>query len=175
MLLPDSARTDSWRDRFEGRWFPLVFGLFLGLCLIKFGNPVVLDHRIDPPVSLDDWLSQPWPARWANAILLALGLSAVIAAKDRVLRAFASLPPWVWAGPLAWFGWQIISAASSIDPSLTRQTLPQFAGIVGCFLLGVTVLTRRGWPHWLFVGLLAGFCFVLIRRSYPRLPTTYSA
>lgn len=163
MLTPVSVQTKLRRHDIRTLGFPLVFGLFLGLCLIKFGNPVILDHRIDPPVTLDDWLIQPWPARWANMMLLALGLWGAITARKGMLGGFGSLPRWIWIAPAAWLGWQVISGGYSVDSDLTRQTLPQFAGVLGCFLLGATVLTHRGWPHWLFVGLLAGFCFVLVR------------
>ena len=31
--------------------YALAFGLFLGLCIWKFGNPVILDSKIPTPVS----------------------------------------------------------------------------------------------------------------------------
>ena len=54
--------------------FALVLGLFLGLALLKFGNPVILDGRIPAPTSLLEALSltQPWPTRWGNWLILAL-------------------------------------------------------------------------------------------------------
>jgi len=32
-------------------FYALGFGLFLGLAILKFGNPVILDQKITPPVS----------------------------------------------------------------------------------------------------------------------------
>ena len=49
--------------------YALAFGLFLGLCLWKFGNPVILDHQIPPPATPAELLNDPWPLRWANWIL----------------------------------------------------------------------------------------------------------
>ena len=96
-------------------------------------------------------------------MLLTLGLCGVLTAKKGTLRGFGSLPRWVWGAPAAWLGWQVVSGGYSVDSGLTRQTLPHFACVIGCFLLGATVLTHRGWPQVLFIGLLAGFCFVLVR------------
>ena len=44
--LPSFRRASS-RD-----WFALAFGVVLGLTLIKFGNPVILETSIDRPSSL---------------------------------------------------------------------------------------------------------------------------
>jgi hypothetical protein len=52
--------------------FTLVFGLFLGLTVWKFGNPIILDHVIIPPKSPADFFNDPWPTHWANWILLPL-------------------------------------------------------------------------------------------------------
>lgn len=52
--------------------FALIYGLFLGLGLLKFGNPIILHHRIDPPGDFNEWLIQPWPLTWSIPIVLAL-------------------------------------------------------------------------------------------------------
>jgi len=52
-----------------------LFGLFLGLTIWKFGNPVILDHKIIPPVSLAEWWADAWPTHWSNWILLPLVLT----------------------------------------------------------------------------------------------------
>src|SRR5256885_948498 len=85
--------------------FALAFGLFLGLCIWKFGNPVILDQKLPAPSSLSAWLHDPWPIRWTHWILLPLAIvGAVFASKNK-------LPwptPWLWLLPLLWFGWQIV-------------------------------------------------------------------
>ena len=49
--------------------YALAFGLFLGLCIWKFGNPVILDNKITPPNSLSNFGAISWPTHWANWIL----------------------------------------------------------------------------------------------------------
>ena len=39
------------------RAYALVFGLFLGVCVWKFGDPVILDHKIGEPTTLSDFLA----------------------------------------------------------------------------------------------------------------------
>ena len=41
-------------------FYALVFGLFLGLAILKFGNPVILDQKIPPPVSASDFWADAW-------------------------------------------------------------------------------------------------------------------
>ena len=45
--------------------YVLAFGLFLGLAILKFGNPVILDQKIIPPASLSEYWSDAWPTHWA--------------------------------------------------------------------------------------------------------------
>ena len=40
----------------------------------KFGNPVILDHKINPPSTLSEFWNDAWPTHWANRILLPLAL-----------------------------------------------------------------------------------------------------
>ena len=41
--------------------YALAFGLFLGLCIWKFGNPVILDGKIAPPNSFSEIWTDFWP------------------------------------------------------------------------------------------------------------------
>lgn len=56
-------------------FYALVFGLFLGLAILKFGNPVILDQKITPPVSPSEFWADAWPTHWGNWILLPLALT----------------------------------------------------------------------------------------------------
>src|SRR2546427_696903 len=68
-------------------FYALAFGLFLGLCLWKFGNPVVLDSKISSPASASDFLSDPWPTHWANWIFLPLAImGGLLIFKNRNLK-----------------------------------------------------------------------------------------
>jgi O-antigen ligase len=141
--------------------YTLAFGLFLGLCLWKFGNPVILDHKIVAPVTPGEFLSEPWPLHWANWILLPLaGLGAWLVIQEKIAWKQSK---WLWVLPLAWLGWQFISATQTVDADLTRATLWQFAGCVACYFLGALVFAREQLWRWLMPGLLAAFAFCLVR------------
>lgn len=152
--------------------YALIFGLFLGLCLWKFGNPVILDHKISSPASLSEFWLEPWPLHWAQWILfplVAVGAVLVIQHKSRW-----SAGRWLWLLPLAWLSWQLLSAAHTVDRGLTAVTLWQFSGCVACYFLGSFLLARKKLLPWLLAGTLAAFTYCLIRAvdqrvfEYPR-------
>ena len=141
--------------------YALAFGLFLGLALVKFGNPAILDQVIESPTSLSDALRSPWPLHWANALLAIL---AVIGS----LLAFAKKPNWpgtrwLWILPVVWFAWQLLSATQSVDKHLTAITLCQLGGCAACYFLGALVVGNGRGRQLLMVGVLAAFTFCLVR------------
>ena len=105
--------------------FALVFGLFLGLAILKFGDPVILDQKVDPPVSLSDAWSNAWPPHWANWALLPLAVLglAVVLRKPKNPWPRAAAARWLWFLPLFWIGWQLVSATHSVDAALTAVAL----------------------------------------------------
>ena len=147
--------------------FTLVFGLFLGLTLWKFGNPVILDHVIIPPKSPADFLNDPWPTHWANWILLPLAAVGGIL----IFQKKFSWPANRWLGllPLGWLGWQFISASETVDANLTEATLWQFTGCVACYFLGALLFVRENLLRWILFGVLAAFTFCLVRAVDQRL------
>src|SRR3984957_9925878 len=112
-------------------FYTLAFGLFLGLTILKFGNPVILDGKIPPPVSFAEFWNDPWPTHWANWILLPLALAgaAIAFAKKSCWPTIR----WLWLLPLLWFGWQLFSATQTVDATLTSTTLWQFSGCIACY------------------------------------------
>ena len=154
--------SDGERNGVRGaKFYALAFGLFLGLCLWKFGNPVILDHKITAPTTPTELFDEPWPLHWANWILLPLaGLGALLAIQ---IKAAWTQTRWLWLLPLAWLGWQFLSATETVDADLTRATLWQFSGCVACFFLGALVFARAQLWRWLLPGLLAAFAFCLVR------------
>ena len=133
--------------------YALVFGLFLGLAFWKFGNPVILDHKINPPSTLSEFWNDAWPTHWANWIFLPLALAGALVAFKQNFRwgesprepARGDTRPtqktnWLWLPPLLWFGWQIFSATKTVDADLTAATLWQFSGCVACYFLGALVI-----------------------------------
>lgn len=141
--------------------YALAFGLFLGLCLWKFGNPVILDQKIGTPETLADFLHEAWPTHWARWILVPLtACGAWLALRPAMPRfPFKCL----WLLPLAWLGWQFVSATHTVDADLTRAAVWQFAGCVACYFLGALIFGRQRQVGWLLVGLLAAFTFCLVR------------
>src|SRR5687768_7604409 len=98
----------SWEGLFAG-----AIGLWLGLALIKFGNPVILDQKITAPANRDELLSQPWPVAWGYWLLV-----VVVLLSTRVGRWKTDAPRWVIALPLVWLGWQFVSATQTVDATL---------------------------------------------------------
>lgn len=154
--------------------YALAFGLFLGLCIWKFGNPVILDHKITAPATPAEFLNEPWPLHWANWILLSLAIiGGLLVFKHRnsnyfgkpaVATSIFHLPSSIlYFLPLAWLGWQFIAATQTVDADLTRATLWQFSGCVACYFLGALIFARNQLRRWLLPGLLAAFAFCLVR------------
>lgn len=170
------------------RIYTLAFGLFLGLCLWKFGNPVILDQKISAPTSPSEFWHFAWPPHWANWIFLPLavvGAGVAFAKKSRWPGT-----RWLWLLPLLWFGWQLLSATRTVDGELTATSLWQFAGCVAAYFLGALVIgapdsgparsgrisacsgPATGAPralNFLFIGVLAAFAFCLVRAVDQRL------
>ena len=136
--------------------FAGLFGLLLGLSLVKFGNPVIMEKYVGTPANFYEWLLDPWPlviAYWM--------LAGVIITVALVARWKTAVPPALLALPLIWLGWQELAATQTVDAPLTRATLIHFATCVICFYLGLYPLAqaRSIPPFW--AGICAGFLIVL--------------
>jgi hypothetical protein len=147
--------------------YSFAFGLFLGLCIWKFGNPVILDEKISSPNSFSDFWNFSWPTHWANWIFLPLAIVGAI-------LAFAKNPrwprsKWLWLLPLFWFGWQIFSATQTVDANLTATTLWQFFGCVASYFLGAFLFGSPRAQNFLLIGILAAFAFCLVKAIDQRL------
>ena len=156
--------------------YALAFGLFLGLCLWKFGNPVILDSKIPSPSSVADYWNDPWPTRWAPWFFLPLAGLGML----RIFQGQSAGAPrwkgrgvfphrWLWLLPLFWFGWQLFSASATVDAALTASVLWQFSGCLVCYFLGIFLLDSPRRLTWLLVGLLAVFTYCLVRAVNQRL------
>jgi O-antigen ligase len=150
-----------------GHIYALAFGLFLGLCIWKFGNPVILDSKISPPNSLSEAWTDFWPTHWGNWILLPLAVAGAILAIAKKSRWPQS--KWLWLLPLLWFGWQLFSATQTVDANLTSTTLWQFFGCAACYFLGAFLFGSRRALNFLLVGILAAFTFCLVRAIDQRI------
>jgi O-antigen ligase len=136
--------------------FAGTFGCLLGIALLKFGNPIILDRLIEVPKDSLEFAFQAWPVRWGYALLLgcaALGCTT--------LRLHTRAPKWAIILPAAWFGWQVVSTSISIAPGLTQATLMHFAACLLCFYLGLFCLGAVQGSKAFWIPLLAAFGFVL--------------
>jgi hypothetical protein len=141
--------------------YALAFGLFLGLAILKFGNPVILDNNITPPGSASDFLHDAWPIHWANWIFFPLALAGAGLAISR--KAHWPGTKWLWMLPLLWFGWQILSACQTVDAVLTTTTLWQFSACTAGYFLGAFLFNSDRILRWLLIGVLAAFAFCLVK------------
>jgi len=147
--------------------YALVFGLFLGLAIFKFGNPVILDQKITPPISPAEFWADSWPTHWGNWIFLPLALAGTALAFTRKPRWPTTR--WLWFLPLFWFGWQLLSAMQTVDGDLTAATLFQFAECLAGYFLGALVFARERALQCLLIGVLAVFAFCLVKGINQRL------
>lgn len=151
------------------RFFALVFGAFLGLCILKWGNPVILDAQIPMPRDAAEWLQQPWPARLAAPLLMVLAVVGVMTSKPMESLRGRRIPALLLILPAIWMAWQSLAAGRSIDPVLTGLTLPQLAGCLACYGLGFLVLGPALRSGWLWAGLIAGFGLCLNKAAQQHL------
>ena len=70
--VPKPVALDTRFSSVDG--FALVFGLFLGLAIIKFGNPVILDDKVSAPASFAEACSEP-DLEWKDELA---GVSLVV-------------------------------------------------------------------------------------------------
>jgi len=154
-------------DNVPLRIYTASFGAFLGLAIVKFGNPVILDEKITPPVSLSEAWTYPWPTHWANLLLVLLALPGIWLGFKH-WRGWPSARA-LWVLPVAWFGWQLVSATHTVDGALTATTLWQIAGCLVAYFLGALVLGYERGLRWLLIGILAAFAFCLVRAAEQRL------
>ena len=97
---PQAERATS--DELLPRLFAGLFGGFLGLCLLKFGNPPITEKWISAPANVWEFpFGFPWPLDWAYWLLALVGLAGVAVARRK-----SAAPWWLVALPLAWLAWQ---------------------------------------------------------------------
>jgi hypothetical protein len=145
--------------------YALVFGLFLGLCILKFGNPVILDQKIDPPASLSEAWRFAWPTHWTDWIFFPLAAVGAVLIVPALGGRQPLRPRWLLILPLLWLGWQMLSATQSVDSNLTVTTLWQFFGCVACYFTGAFLFRSPRAFQFLLIGVLAGFTICLIQAT----------
>jgi hypothetical protein len=132
--------------------FSFLYGALLGLALLKFGNPVILDRLIAKPADIWQAIFSPWPLVWGQIALVMVGVLGWTVARFEIPR-----PRWLIALPLAWFGWQLFASTHSIDSRLSQITIVHFGTCLVCLALGLFALGRPGGMNWFFAGLIPFF------------------
>ncbi len=137
--------------------FALVFGLFLGLALLKFGNPPIFEKWVTVPHGFFEFvLGFPWPISWAYGLVIFV---AVLGAVN--IRHPHSAPAWVAIAPALWLIWLFVTTTQSQDTALSEPTLKHLAVCVVCFYFGLFSLShvKQFWLFW--IGVIGCFCLVL--------------
>ncbi len=137
--------------------FAGAFGVLLGLALLKFGNPVILDRLVEPPRNILELIFQPWPVVWGYGLLAGCCVVSVAS-----IRFKSHAPAWVISLPLVWLVWQALTALRTVDAALSGPTLAHFGACVLCFYLGLFGLSRGGQSlKWFWLFLWLAFVWVL--------------
>lgn len=145
-----------------GRLFGGVYGAFLGLALLKFGNPPVMESWVTTPKDVYQFIiDRPWPIAWAYTALALLLVFGLVATRGR-LPAWRSVQHrWILVLPLVWLGWALFSALSTIDSTLSSLVCYHFAAATACFFMGFALLPSVGSLRPFWTGLLVAFVLVL--------------
>lgn len=147
------------KPRPEGVWprvFSLLFGAFIGLSLLKFGDACLFEALVPWPENVYEWVLNHWPVKIGYWLLVVLAIVGVF-----VARLQTNTPRWVLALPLVWLGWQFVSATQTVDVELTRQTLYHFTACVVCFYLGMFCLSRERSPLFFWLPVLCAMMVVV--------------
>lgn len=139
------------------RAFAVVFGAFLGLTLLKFGNVAIFESLVTRPENGWEWALNPWPVAIGYGMLALLAVVSLAVARWE-LRG----PRWLLFMPVAWLAWQFVSATHTVDATLTTATLKHFVGCVVCFYLGYFALGRRESPLAFLAGLIVALALVMV-------------
>ena len=157
------SATNAGRAEF---YYALAFGLFLGLTIWKFGNPVILDYKVDAPASPADVWNDPWPPHWANWFLIPFAAAGLFLVWRR--KPVPAPNRWLWLLPVAWLGWQMIAGLKTVDAGLTAATLWQFSGCVVAYFAGWFLFADKRTLNLLLIGVLLAFTGCLFRAVMQR-------
>ena len=162
-----AAKTSPAKSLAATEIYAVVFGLFLGLAIWKFGNPAILDQIISPPTNWSAAWIYAWPLHWANWLLLGIATVGAILLVAKPRRWPGTR--WLWILPIIWFAWQLISASQSPYHDLTAPTLWQYGGCLACYFLGAFVIGNGRGLRLVMLGVLTAFAFCLVRAANQKL------
>lgn len=152
-----TASAPPQKHPFRLKVFAGLFGAFLGLAVLKFGNPPIMEKWVSPPTNIYEFLlDTPWPIAWAYGMLAALIVLGIVSA-SRVKGA----PLWILVVPLLWWVWQALATAYSINPALSQPTLFHFTAVLACFYLGFFTLSRLSNLGGFWTGLMVALLLMM--------------
>jgi len=138
------------------RVFAVLFGVVLGLALLKFVNPAVFEKLVEWPANGYEWVINPWPVVVGYWLLAVIALVGIFVARPEI-----TVPQWLIVLPLVWLGWQLVAVTHTVDADLTRSTLKHFSACVVCFYLGLFALARLRNPTYFLLPICGAFVVVI--------------
>jgi O-antigen ligase len=159
-LGAESAARSQISEAGPGGWFAPVLGGFLGLTLLKFVNPVVVESLLPWPAEPAEWIFTAWPSAVGYVLLAVVTVAGCVAARRQLKRRLQGMPWWALL-PAAWLLWQGVAAFQSVDAELSRRTLWHFGACVTCFYLGYFALPHAPSPSAFFWPVCVAFAGVL--------------
>jgi O-antigen ligase len=155
-MKPPAPSKSASGDEPLAKFYGVLFGAFLGVTLLKFSNVAIFEKLVERPANGWEWAINAWPVSHGYWLLGALAVAGAAVARWEIHRS-----RWLVALPLAWVGWQLVSATHTVDPALTRATVKHFAGCVTCFYLGFFALGRLESPLAFLSGLIVALALVI--------------
>ena len=137
--------------------FALLAGVWIGLTLVKLGNPVIFDRLVAPPQDLAEFIFTSWPIAWGYAIC-----ALVVLASFAVCQPRWSNDRWPIILLVGWLFWQSLSSARTVSQPLTSATLPHFVVCGISFLLGWWALARVRASGYFWTPVLLAFLYALL-------------
>ncbi len=156
-MVPTPSVRAPFFNRFRAVWWMSLMGAWLGLTLVKLGNPVILDNKVQPPTDFLELVFQPWPLRWGWGLL---GVLLLLGLGSRQWSLRVSPNRWL-AAPLVWLIWQWVAASTTVDLPLSTITLAHFTVCTILFYLGLFSPQSHTGTAPIFWGILLGFLFVV--------------
>lgn len=156
--LPRSGPPESRHppaDSPAAKLFVFFAGAWIGLSLLKFGNPVIFDQMIPAPRNPAEFFFTSWPIGWGYVLLAIVVLAALPVLRPSYRRE------WPIAALAVWLGWQFLSSTRTVDRQLTHITLIHFVSCAISLLLGWWALGRTRPGPWFWLPIFAGFFYVL--------------
>ncbi len=155
-MKPKTTGPGGLKGELGLRLFVGLFGVFLGIALLKFGNAVIMEGFVTWPKDGYEWAIAQWPVTVGYVMLTILAVGGVAVGRFRIGK-----PRWLVMLPLAWFGWQLLAATTTVDAALTGLTLKHFAACVVCFYVGYFTLGQARSLDYLWGGIVGAMLLVI--------------